>query len=203
MPPDSAESVRFDIRARGGLLAPLAGAFWAGSARLGLSQKGGLPTPGERLVSFGPRSPTRAQPTQAPMAERPCAPAYVQRKERPYVLQNPLQSRGILRGPGAACSPAGQSRSPSPQLPRNIDCVPRSNANAKSSRTTKGKALGPLLNQGLRVLGAMGSEFPRQDALTRSVGRVPEAAAVTPRSPLVRYSGPGHRRARTNPNPPR
>ena len=174
----------------------------SGSARLGLSQKGGLPTPGERLVSFGPRSPTRAQPTQAPMAERPCAPAYVQRKERPYVLQNPLQSRGILRGPGAACSPAGQSRSPSPQLPRNIDCVPRSNANAKSSRTTKGKALGPLLNQGLRVLGAMGSEFPRQDAL-RSVGRVPEAAAVTPRSPLVRYSGPGHRRARTNPNPPR
>ena len=159
--------VRFDSQGQGRLTGSTRRGFlWVGQRAARPFPERQPANPGERLVSFGPRSPTRAQPTQAPMAERPCAPAYVQRKERPYVLQNPLQSRGMLRGPGAACSPAGQSRSPSPQLPRNIDGVPRSNANAKSSRTTKGKALGPLLNQGLRVLGAMGSEFPRHDALS-------------------------------------
>ena len=61
--------------------------------------------------------------------------------------------------------------SASPQLPRNIDCVPRSNANAKSQSDYQGKGPGPLLNQGLRVLGAMGSEFPRQDALGANLVR--------------------------------
>jgi hypothetical protein len=39
----------------------------SGSARLGLSQKGALPSSGERQFSFGPRSPTRAKPN----GERP------------------------------------------------------------------------------------------------------------------------------------
>ena len=47
--PDSAESVRFDIRARGGLLAPLAGAFfWVG-------QRAARPFPERR-----PANPRRA-----------------------------------------------------------------------------------------------------------------------------------------------
>jgi hypothetical protein len=49
------------LRLSESLLALLVGlSSGSGGVRLDLSQKGDLPRSGERLVSFGPRSPTRA-----------------------------------------------------------------------------------------------------------------------------------------------
>ena len=66
---DSAEGRGYDLTVggQGGLLALLAGVFpGSGSVRLGPSQKGDLPSSGERITFVGPMSPTRAIPNGKP-----------------------------------------------------------------------------------------------------------------------------------------